>query len=190
MAELRKAVKWMLFLSSYIPLYLILTVKHWDITVTVPQNDLPVMELLSEVTIPIVSLSWVLLAVLSAGFLGLVISIRRSKGGDDWTNVDSLQNRDDLITNYILVYVFPFVVLDYTNLANWIAFVLFFLVIGIIQVRSSHLYVNPVLSLYDYQVYEVDTGDEIRTVISKQDLEGSIDKLKTVELSNGVYLTT
>lgn len=143
----------------------------------------------SQSAIPVVSIGWSLLAVVSAIVLYLVVSLRRSKGSTDIKSVETSNDRSDLITNYILVYVFPFVVLDYSSLSNWIAFVLFFVVIAIVQVRSNHLYVNPVLALFDYRIYEVDTGDRILTVVSKGPLDQSVENLQTVELSNDVYLT-
>lgn len=136
-----------------------------------------------------ISFGWILLAVLSGAILKAVFSLRRSKGGDDIQSISSYQNRDDLITNYILVYIFPFVVLNYTNLANWLAFLIFFLVIGVVQTRSNHLYVNPVLAFFDYHIYEVDTGERILTVLTKEELDGAVSSVRTVELSNDVHLT-
>jgi len=189
MAELRKGIKWLLFLSSYIPLYTILTIKHWDITITVPENQYLVLNILSGMKLPLVSVLWVILSVLSGFALWLVLSLRRSKGGQDFTQVSSFRSRNDLITSYILVYVFPFVVLDYTVLTNWIAFLIFFAVIGVIQVRSNHLYVNPVLALFSYDIYEVDTGDKRLTVLTKDNLGNDSGPIKTVELSNDVYMS-
>lgn len=189
MAELRSGVKWLLFLSSYIPLYLILIIKHRNITFTVPDLNVTVLSPLVGREIPYVSLFWLLLIVVSGSFLYLVLQLRQSKGGERFANIDSCRTRNDLVTNYILVYIFPFVVLDYTQTTNWLAFIIFFSVIGIIQVRSNHLYVNPVLAIFNYDIYEVDTGEEILTIVTKEDLAPSQKPVKTVELSNGVYLT-
>jgi len=189
MAELRSGVKWLLFLSSYIPLYFILVINHRKINFTVPDLNIAVLSPLVGQKVPYVSLFWLLLIAVSGSFLYLVLKLRQSKGGERFASIDSCRSRNDLVTNYILVYVFPFVVLDYTQATNWLAFIVFFLVIGVIQVRSNHLYVNPVLAIFNYDIYEIDTGDEILTVITKDDLDPSCKPVKTVELSNGVYLT-
>lgn len=190
MAGLRGAVKWLLFLSSYIPLYIILIFKHRDITLTIPQIDTPLLSSFAGYVVPVISLGWFLIGVVSALILYAVFNLRVSKGAEDFKRVESYRSRDDLITNYILVYIFPFVVLDYSNFVDWFAFVIFFLVIGIVQVKSNHLYVNPVLALFDYRIYEVDTGDRILTLVSKGEIEQSVESLRAVELSNDVYLTT
>jgi len=189
MAELRKGVKWLLFLSSYSPLYLILIVKHWSISVTIPEWDIIPIEFIQGVSVPIMSAFWALLAFASIIALKVVLDLRRSKGGEDFKQIDSYRSRDELITSYILVYIFPFVVLDYTTIANWIAFAIFFGVIGLIQVRSSQLYVNPMLSLFDYRIYEIDTGDRMVMLITKDELEEPVSKVRTVELSNDVHMS-
>lgn len=189
MASLRGSAKWGLFFSSYIPLYLILILKHRNITVTLPRIDHAFLSIFSQMEIPVISMGWLLLTVGSAFVLYNVISLRQSRGGTDIKTVESSRSRDDLITNYILVYVFPFVVLNYSNLVNWLAFIIFFAVIAIIQVRSNHLYVNPVLAAFDYRIYEIDTGNQTLTVVTKGEIDEPVDELITVELSNNVFLT-
>lgn len=189
MTRLKQSVKWWLFLSSYIPLFAILIIKHWNIKFIFPNTDIAGIQSLSGLKIPILSVGWVVLAVISCIMLILVIDVRRSKGGEDFKNVESYRSRDELITSYILVYIFPFVVLDYTSIVNWVAFLIFFFVIGLIQVRSSHLYVNPILALLGYRIYEVDTGERTVTLVTKEGLGDSVESVKTVELSNDVHMT-
>lgn len=189
MAELKGGVKWLLFLSSYIPLYAILIFQHWSITVTIPETTLPIIHQVSGESVPIVSAVWILLGVISFIALYLVLSLRRSRGGQDFKNIDSYKSRDELVTTYILVYIFPFVVLDYSSLINWMAFLIFFLVIGIIQVRSTHLHVNPILAILGYRIYEVDTGERKVLLVTKKDIQEPVDSVRTVELSNDVHMT-
>jgi len=188
MADLKRGIKWLLFLSSYAPLYVILVFKHWGFTITVPEVTIPIIQQLSGESIPLLSIGWILLSVISLAALITVIGVRRSKGGGDFKNVDSYQSRDELVTTYILVYIFPFVVLDFSEIMNWIAFIIFFLVIGIIQVRSSHLHVNPVLSLIGYRVYEIETGEKTVLLVADYELDESIENVRTVELSNDVHM--
>ena len=119
----------------------------------------------------------------------LVMGIRQSKGPQGFKDVNSYRSRDDLITTYILVYIFPFVVLDFTEITNWVAFVVFFAVIGIVQVRSSQLYVNPILALCGYRIYEVNTGEQTVTLVTEDDLQAPVEGVRTVELSNNVHLS-
>lgn len=189
MAEIRNGVKWLLFLSSYIPLFILLVIKHWGVKWVFPQLEYPIFEALAGWKIPILSLGWAILVLLSGFALWLVISVRQSRGGTDFKRVESFRSRDDLITSYILVYIFPFVILDYTQLTNWLAFLVFFLVIGVIQVRSNLLHINPIFAIFNYRIYEIDTGEQVLTVVTRSNLKPTDDSLKTVELSNDVFLT-
>ncbi|QUJ71260.1 hypothetical protein [Haloarcula marismortui] len=188
MAEFRRGIKWLLFLSSYIPLFVLLAVKHRSMTVAVPNLNISYLEPITGVHVPVLSIFWIIVAAVSGIVLKAVFSIRKSRGADSIQKINNSRSRDDLITNYVLVYIFPFVVLDYTNLANWFAFILFFFVIGIVQVKSNQLYVNPVLSFFDYRIYEADTDRGEITVLSRGKLDES-EPVHTVELSNDVHIT-
>ena len=163
--------------------------KHLPTTARIPDNNLPIIQSISGVPVPFLSVSWLLLIVISVGALWLVFNTRRSKGADDFQHIESYKSRDELITSYILVYIFPFVVLDYTSIANWLAFVIFFIVIGIIQTRSNQLYVNPILAIVGYQIYEIDTGDQILTLLTRDSFVATEPTVRTVELSNNVHLS-
>ena len=183
MGRIRPSFKWGIFFSSYIPLYLILAYKHRSVTASTPQT----LPSVGELSVPILSVFWVSLAVISMVALREVFKERRSKEPEP-KNIVEAKNRNDAITNYILVYVFPFVVLDLSQTANWVAFIGFFLVIGFIQVRSNHLYVNPVLGLLGYNIYEADTEDEHMTLLIDSRLDDNPTNVSAVKLSYGVYI--
>lgn len=155
MGRVRSVFKWGIFLSSYVPLFLILSYKHASFQYTIPTW----IPLISGLEFPILTAFWLTLSVISLLILYFIFDIRKSEEPEP-KNIESVTNRNDAITNYILVYIFPFVVLDLSQLVNWVAFIGFFLVIGIIQVRSNNLYVNPILGLIGYNIYDVDTDDE------------------------------
>lgn len=104
------------------------------------------------------------------------------------TQVVKAKSRNDAITNYILVYIFPFVLLDFNDSFNWIVFISLFFLIGIIQVRSNHLFVNPVIGIAGYNIYEVDTDKKRLTLLVKGRIEDHPTNVTTVELSPGVHM--
>lgn len=186
MADLRGTVKWMLFLSSFIPLYAILAYKHRTVYLTLPLEQYT-DGVLTDQTWPVLTVIWIVLSSISFVFLLLVLSVRKSREGK-FKDIKSYQSRNDLVTSYILVYIFPFVVLDLSKTANWVAFVGFFLVIGVIQTRSNQLHVNPILALMGYDIYEVDDGSEEFILLTKTHPRKRESSLKTVELSNDVLI--
>ncbi len=94
-----------------------------------------------------------------------------------------------MVTEYLIVYIFPFIVFDYTDPFNIGAFLILFLAIGAVQVRSNKLYANPVLAFFRYNIYKVEDDNGKRLILTKQTLKDEIVSLKTVELSTGVYVT-
>ncbi|WP_435358451.1 hypothetical protein [Haloarchaeobius sp. DFWS5] len=183
MARIRSIFKWGIFFSSYVPLYLILAYKHSSIQVEIPA----VIPVVHHAKVPLVSIFWLLLTIVSLVILGTVFKIRKSKEPEP-KKIQKARSRNDAITNYILVYIFPFVVLDLSQLANWVVFVSFFLVIGFIQIRSNHLFINPVLGIIGYNIYEVNTEDQQLTLLINQRIEDRPTDISAVELSNGVYI--
>lgn len=190
MAEYRGYIKWFLFLSSYAPLYPILAIKHFGVKFDMRLLSNTPIAMISRFDLPLLSIFWVSLMVISLLFLWLAWSVRMSKE-PSFTDISDLNSRNDLVTNYILVYIFPFVVLDFSEPTNWIAFIIFFLVIGVIQVRANLLFVNPVLSLFKYDIYEAESDRGKIMLIAKGDLRSEISpgkKVRTVELSNRVHI--
>lgn len=204
MAEFRREIKWILFVSSYIPLYFILIIKSWNLRVSVPAVDIPILSAVAGIQVPVVSILFAVVSVSSYYILEQAVEVKQQMSVS-FTTVEHYQSRNDLITSYLLVYIFPFVVLDYTNILNWIAFGVFFIMIGYIQVRSNQLYVNPVLAFRGYNIYEIDTGNQMMTVIvqgrveekfvsddlDELDIDTEVDErqIRTVQLSNDVRIT-
>ena len=185
MARIRSTFKWGIFLSSYIPLYLILAYKHLNTQAALPS----IVPVIGGIEIPILTTLWLLLSIFSLLALVLVFHVRKSKEAEP-RHIKEATNRNDAVTNYLLVYIFPFVVLDLSQIENWVSFIVFFFVIGVIQVRSNYLYVNPVLGVAGYNIYDVKTEDKKMTLLINERIDDCPRHISTVELSNGVHITT
>lgn len=178
MSEYRSWVKISLFLSSYIPLWLAMALKTHGITNKV-----------YDVTLPWLSAGFVLLTAFSTIILWQAIALRQRRE-PKFYDIESYRNRHDLLTSYLIAYIFPFVNLDYTQLVNWAIFGIFFLVLAAIQIRSTHLHVNPVLTLFGYNIYEVEGGEKgTNILVARNGIDLERDTVKTVELSKRVYIT-
>jgi len=71
---------------------------------------------------------------------------------------------------YIVSYLVPFLTVSFTDLAGTVSFVVFIVVIGIIYVSSNMVYINPILSLRGYHLFEVEgegDGEKVSALISK-----------------------
>ena len=194
MAQLRRGVKILLFLSSYLPLFGIFAFQYRNEVTTV-----------AGISAPFASLVFVSLCAIPLPFLVLVIRIQASSS-PDFKEVDEYRRRNDQVTSYLFVYVLAFFGLDLFEVNNLVAFLVFFGMVAIIQIRSSQLHVNPVLGLLGYDIYHVKSGREVALVVAdcaledefvapdgddgKPDINADERYLKLAELGNGVYITS
>jgi hypothetical protein len=103
------------------------------------------------------------------------------------------------------VYIFAFIGLDLFNIDSLVTFLVFFGIVGIIQIRSSQLHVNPILGMVGYDIYHITTDREVALVMTDSPLEEEFVSdeaedetvandnnkryLKLSALGNGVYIT-
>ena len=178
MADFRLWVKFALFLSSYIPLWLAMALKTSNITIV-----------LREVSVPILSVVFFFVVLLSGLILLEAFSLRKQKD-PKFQDIESYKSRHDLLTSYLIAYIFPFVGLDYSQPESWLIFGIFFITLAAIQIRSTQLHVNPVLAVLGYRIYEIeDSGKGTNMLVTKRDVNLEDGPVKMVELSNHVYLT-
>lgn len=193
MPRVRRGVKFLLFLSSYIPLLATLAFQYRSKTST-----------LNGVEAPYVSIFLAGVCVVSLLFLYLFIRIQ-SNSTPDFREVTDYKRRNDQVTSYLLVYIFAFIGLDLFNIDSLVTFLVFFGIVGIIQIRSSQLHVNPILGMIGYDIYHITTDREVALVMTDSPLEEEFVSdeaedetvandsnkkyLKLSALGNGVYIT-
>jgi hypothetical protein len=95
-----------------------------------------------------------------------------------------------MFTEYLLVYIFPFIVFEFSSKYDVAAFLVLFLTVAAIVIRSNRLFVNPVLIGFRYRVYEIETEHDRRILLTKQELDGNDMTLNTARISSDVYITT
>lgn len=188
---LKNWAKWLLFFSSYFPLYVIIAVKTRTSNFNLLLFQTPVYHV-SGYKLSLISGLFLIFGLFVLAFLYVVIRFKRAENGQT-KEVGEPAERNELIITYILVHVVPFAFIDYSNTLNLLAFIFLFLSIGVIQVRSSYLYVNPILSAMRYDLYEIedaDTRGQMLLVKTHEHANSEDTTVTAVELSNNVYITT
>lgn len=180
--------KSLLFASSYAPLYVVISFQTQNVTYEVLGFSLPVHHI-AGIQLSLVAAISLLLASVSVAFLLLMIYLNRDDEGE-LLELDHYENRGDLVSEYVIVYIFPFVVLDYTQLSNLFSFIVLFLTVGALQIRSNRLHINPVLAALGYEVYKIRVDGEELLLLSKGHLEGEQVSIKTTTISDDVCLST
>lgn len=157
-----------LFLSSYLPLWLVLAVVNCK-------------QLGVGVVVPIV------LAVLGAiGIVWLVREVRTTAPTP--LTVGRVERNDLESVTYVLTYLFPFVGNLLGDQSTAIDLAILFVFVLAVYVRADLFYINPVLVLLGWHVYRVEDSEENELVLlagPKPLKKGA--ELRVVPLSDGVW---
>jgi hypothetical protein len=109
-------------------------------------------------------------AVLCFGVTWFYLRFTSRHANLDKRQVESAQQRESEVLNYIAAYIIPFVTLPFNSLENGLAVLILIGTLGLIYVRSNMIAINPTLSLLGYHLYDVTfAGDaESHVVIARR----------------------
>lgn len=130
----------LLFLSSYAPLGFMAAVLDFDWKTRHLSHPLRVEA--------IVAVS------LAAGIIPFSI-LRRVTGGEVYT-VRKLDDRSGELVNYALPYLVMFVGLKLDDVSSLIGFAMFMVLLCALTVKTQALWINPLLALGGFQLYEAE----------------------------------
>lgn len=128
-------IRCLLFISSYFPLTVIFGILLWE------------KHVLWASIILLIGISGLILLFLYF----VLIAPRRAKSHETITELD---RHDGDVLSYVASYLVPFVSLDLTGAQLW-AVIVFLAVLLIIYVNSNMIYINPMLNIAGYHLYEV-----------------------------------
>jgi hypothetical protein len=138
-----------LFLSSYAPLFVILGLRQWSSNLLLAQLALSTA-LISVITLFV--------------FLRLARSISTVR-----LSVSRVRTRDGDVAAYVVTYLIPFLDASFDEPAKAAGLVVLLGVILVLYVYTNLIYMNPLLLLAGYHVFEVETeGGRIVTLVAKQ----------------------
>ncbi len=124
-----------LFLSSYFPLALIFFVQ-----------------LFCDQRGP----AWIALSVGILGLLGMEAWLRSLKDtGHFAITVAQIQKKDSEMMSYVVAYIFPFLPIALSEWQEAVGLAIFLLVLCYLYVRLNLIYINPMLAIRGYSLYEV-----------------------------------
>ncbi len=126
----------MLFLSSYSPLFVILAIFYYVDNQT----------LWTGIT----------LLLAGAGNVSLLIYlIQVNKLSPTPVDIAEIRKHGATIANYMIGYLIPFMGIVFDGAQEAAAYIISLAVLGTLYVNSNLIYLNPVLSLMGYNLYEV-----------------------------------
>ena len=150
----------LLFISAYAPLFLILAVKDFDFEKTYCFRHLEAVSVLLGIS---------LLSVVLLGY-----TVRNIKPGNKKVTINKVQTRSADLINYTIPYIVSFFAFDLSKVDDVISLSIFLLLLLLLTVRSKSVFMNPILLLFRYNLYDIDysfDGKEQSTIaLSKHDL--------------------
>lgn len=169
----------LLFISAYSPLFLILAIKDFDFEKSYWfKHSVPICILL---LISIISL------------ILLFISIKSIDRGSMSVKIISVKSRSIDLINYTIPYIVSFFGFDLSKTSDTISLIIFLTLMLLMTIKSKSVFMNPILLLAGYNLYDVDYKFESKTssiiIISKEDLKTG-DYYFTRSLTKFLYIIT
>lgn len=105
------------------------------------------------------------------------------------TTVARARPRDADVIAYVATYIIPFAALGVETWRQRGALIGFFVLVGVLYIRANLFYVNPILAIFNFRLFEVETeSGKVLLVISKESYLRVGAPLKVRTLSDYVYL--
>jgi hypothetical protein len=103
--------------------------------------------------------------------------------------VTSFSQHDSEVMSYIASYLVPFVTFPLGGRKQIVTLLIFIAVLMVIYVRSNMIYINPVLNIFGFHLYEVEVEHSRRShyYIARKRLERDCT-IRFVALSDDIYL--
>src|SRR5690625_1810896 len=149
--------KSIMFISSFMPLYIILIVKFYDFNLTLKCN------LINHKYTFLVLMTLIVISILV--FLYFVFCELNSE-----EKIGQVENMNGEILTYFITYIIPLTTLEENNINSIIINIILFFVIGVFYVNSNQFYLNVLFTLFGFNVYK---DEDNKIIISRK----SADKI-------------
>lgn len=155
----RYIVKWMMFISSYFPLYIMLLILHFD-----KYDSICEIKRVKVIIYLIVMIICISISLVSLVFL-------KVSSGNKKLIINELERPDDTIISYMMTYIIPILTTDLVNRGEIIVNIILFLLIGYLYIRLNLLYLNPLWSIFGYLAYRINSDVVVITNINYNELK-------------------
>jgi hypothetical protein len=154
----------LLFLSAFAPLFFIWCLRTW------PSG---------------IAWAFIVLVLLGVGGTALVVIVSRRDEGEV-VKLTRVEGHQSDVAAYVVTYLIPFVTAPLVTPQDWIAVVVFLLLLLALYVTSDLLSVNPLLSLAGLRLFRVEFDSRTAWLLAARPKTGT--DLTVVQLSDGVYV--
>ena len=159
---MRNTTKWILFMSSYIPLFIILIIYNIDINKTI-ESILYIFKGNLSIVLRNVSFEDIYLCLLITLSTLLIFSLKlllkESMGFHKTIKIINIKSSNNSILEYFVTYLLTFTSSTF-DLRNVIVFWFTLFIIGYLYIKNNMLYINPTLHLvFKYNIYKIEDNN-------------------------------
>lgn len=160
--------RFLLFLSSYIPLWVIFAV------ITVKEHAY-------------VASGFACLAVLS--FLGMIFFLRQVQSlSGVKISIGTVRRQDSETMSYIASYVVPFAATSLDQFEQVVSLGIFLFVLCIIYVNTSMIHINPILSALGYRLFEIEEASGGAQFLISRRRIGRGETIDAISIAEGIVM--
>ncbi len=201
-----KRFKWNMLISSFLPLWVsIVLIDLWTIikkTMALWNNEISFrenfLEVLKENTLPIIFTILVsTICIISCIRISRFLK-NQKKCNNSYGRITNIRKKSNLSADFLIAYVLPMLVFDFTSLLHIILFALYFATLAFLSIRNNHVYINIFLEFNKYKLYTADIECKITNtsivqkeclIISKNDLTGANnEKIIFYDFDKKIYI--
>jgi hypothetical protein len=157
-------IKIFLFLSSYIPLFIILGIKNF-----------------SNILFVYIDGGIILISIM---FL-IYVLFKSSRMNGEYKEITNVQDNSNKFIEYILAYIIPFLGFNLSAFVDVISVSIIFVMVGVLYIRSDLIYMNPMLNLFGYNLYKVNFENKEFMIITKKEVVEN-QKIKIFKIAKRV----
>lgn len=176
--KVQNIFRFLLFLSSYAPLFIILLLKNinniWMSLVLIAISIIPLFVIRRYISIPL------------------------KHEANDIINISKISGKGSEVLNYIVCYIVPFISFnsdimtkDGISIPNLLILLMLLFVICNLYMSSNLYYINPILNLfYDINSVESSSGDILILITEKNAVIPKNQSIFSRRISKDIYLYT
>ncbi|PWB88077.1 hypothetical protein [Methanobrevibacter thaueri] len=176
--------KLILFLSAYIPLFIIIGIKYF--LKLIYYIHIPYLKLI--IPIPIIPITILIVIIILIHYFKKIIDNSKSET-EKFFEVNRIEDKNDIILTYLVPYFFSFVSVN--SFEEFICCIVIFLIIFMIYINSEILYINPLFIFSGYNFYKIYSKNTNILLISQIDVNRRLNKkIGAKQLSTKVYMVS
>jgi hypothetical protein len=165
-------IRCMLFVSSYFPLTVIFCILLFDKR-------------------PVGAIAILLLGITGLVALTLYFLVFAPRKPTFHEEVASLEKRDGDVLSYVASYLIPFVTFPLEGVPQVLALLVFIFVLLVVYINSNMIYINPMLNLAGYHLYEIKLkNNELSYHLITRHQVMRREMIRFVKIGDGVFLET